>query len=216
MRLKEAGMILSLLLALAAGAVAQTSESAPETVARLRLQLIELQARDEELRARILLLDQEMKPENIASALAGVGSTRPEELREQRRRRLAAEKDAATAMVKILEMTKAGLESAILAAETQAYQQSASPSPTNQLFMARSVSVIPWTILAAGGVVTILLMATGTVMLRKRWGGFLAEIRNPQSEIHLSPSFFMRPRRVDAGRPRISAAPPLPPILPLV
>src|SRR6185437_11810364 len=67
-------------------ALAQTS--AQETAANLRLQLSEVQLRQVELQARNEQLEEDLKPENIERSLAGVGSTRPELLREQRRRQL--------------------------------------------------------------------------------------------------------------------------------
>ena len=63
----------------------QTAPSAAESVDQIKWQLLDLQAKEEELKARAAQLEEALKPENIERSLAGVGSTRPEELRESRR-----------------------------------------------------------------------------------------------------------------------------------
>jgi hypothetical protein len=62
-------------------------------------------------------LDEAIKPENIERSLAGVGSTRPEELRESRRRQLAIQRDGVQAQLRTLETSRQRLESAIANAE---------------------------------------------------------------------------------------------------
>jgi hypothetical protein len=59
----------------------------------LQLQLLEVEAKESELQDRARQLDVELKPENIERYFAGVGSTRPEELREMRRRQLNIERE---------------------------------------------------------------------------------------------------------------------------
>lgn len=108
---------------------AQEPPRAAEALETLKLQLIELQGRDENLRSRLQQLDYELKPENIERSLAGIGSTKPEELREHRRRQLSIERDAFVAHLQTLEMQRVRLERAIVDAENRAYQQSASPPP---------------------------------------------------------------------------------------
>src|SRR6266446_6241875 len=83
--------------------VAQDSNSAADTAAKLRLQLIEVQTKEGELRARLQQLDEDLRPGNIERALAGIGSTHPEELREHRRRQLTIEKNGVLAQLKTLE-----------------------------------------------------------------------------------------------------------------
>src|SRR6266480_763668 len=70
--------------------VAQTS--AQEQVAKLRAQLVDVQAQQDENQVRLQQLEEALKPENIEHSLAGVGSTHPEELREQRRQQLEIQK----------------------------------------------------------------------------------------------------------------------------
>lgn len=104
---------------------AQDEPSAAENVENLKLQLIELSANEESTKLRSQQLDEALKPENIERSLAGIGSTRPEELREQRRRQLSIEKAAVTSQLEALALQRTRLESALAKAEADAYQQSA-------------------------------------------------------------------------------------------
>ena len=139
-----------------------------EKTTKLRLQLIELQAQEEDARVRLQMLDEALKPENIERSLAGVGSTRPEDLREQRRRQLTIERNSAQAMLRVLETTRAGLEGQIVAAETANYQQSAypSPSPTDQILAAHTKLSSP--VMVAAAVMLLLVITTGVLALRTR------------------------------------------------
>ncbi len=128
MKLKS-GLALLLLLVFSAAAYAQ--ESAAESADKLKMQLLEVQGQEEALRARVQDLNEALKPENIERSLAGVGSTRPEELRESRRRQLTVERDGVQAQLNTLEAGKQRLETALRNAEILAYQQSA--RPTNML-----------------------------------------------------------------------------------
>src|SRR6185503_7232699 len=102
MKLK-AGLGLLLLLVFSAGVYAQ---DAAETVEKLRAQLLDVQMQEDGLRGRLDQLNEAIKPENIERSLAGVGSTRPEELREHRRRQLAIERDGVQAQLKTLETSR--------------------------------------------------------------------------------------------------------------
>ena len=108
----------------------QQQGSASNAVDELRLQLIEVQEKEGSLRLRAQQLEEELKPENIERSLAGIGSTRPEELREARRRRLTIEQETVKAQLKLIETTKTRLETAIASAEGRAYQESALPMPS--------------------------------------------------------------------------------------
>jgi len=94
-----------------------------DLAAVLRSELLDVQTREAELRIRLQMLDEDIKPENIERALAGIGSTKPEELREQRRRLLSIERDGVLARLKLLEKNRERLEAAIASAELEAYQQ---------------------------------------------------------------------------------------------
>src|SRR4051794_13077277 len=126
MKLKSGLVMMLLLLVFSASAYAQdTSPSAAETADNLRMQLLDVQAHETDLRTHLQQLDESIKPENIERSLAGVGSTRPEELREARRRQLTIERDGVRAQLQTLETTRVRLEAALANAEALAYQQSA-------------------------------------------------------------------------------------------
>jgi ATP-dependent DNA ligase len=119
-------LILFFLLLTFSGAVqAQQTPSAAETAEKLRAQLLEVQTKEDALRARAEYLDEALRPENIEHSLAGIGSTKPEELREARRRNLQKQRDGVEAQLTVLETSRLRLESAILDADARAYQQSA-------------------------------------------------------------------------------------------
>jgi len=104
---------------------AQETTSAAQNAENLRAQLRDVQMRQGEIQLRLNELDFELRPENIQRFFAGVGSTRPEELREQRRRQLQLEKDTLTTQLQSLNESKLRLETAITRADALTYQQSA-------------------------------------------------------------------------------------------
>jgi hypothetical protein len=110
-----------------APAVAQTQTSAREKAASLRAQLSEVETKQVELQTRLQKLDEDLKPESIEHSLAGVGSTHPEEEREQRRRQLEIERKGVQAQLDLLATSHTRLETAIARAEADAYHQSATP-----------------------------------------------------------------------------------------
>jgi len=122
------GLLLVLTAVFTANVKAQDAASNAQGVETLRLQLLDVQAKETELQTREQQLDEALKPENIERSLAGVGSTRPEELRESRRRQLSIERDGVRAQLKIVATSRERLESVIRTAESQAYQQSAAGS----------------------------------------------------------------------------------------
>ncbi|HJU91542.1 MAG TPA: hypothetical protein VJ656_01300 [Pyrinomonadaceae bacterium] len=142
-------------------------ESAAETLERLRGQLLEVQAKEEGLRARAQQLEESLKPENIERSLAGVGSTKPEELRESRRRQLTIERDSVLAQLKILESSRQRLETAIANAEALAYQQSARPTPESQMAFTLTELSNRWLLLGGGGLAALAL-AAGALVFRRR------------------------------------------------
>ncbi len=104
---------------------AQDTPTAAERVDNLKLQLLDVGAQEESAKLRSEQLDEAMKPDNIRRSLAGVGSTRPEELREQRRRELAIEKANVTAELQQLALRRSQLDSALATAQADAYHESA-------------------------------------------------------------------------------------------
>lgn len=130
-------ILLVLLFAVAINAQEPQPVTAAESVENLRAQLFDVQTRENDLRARAEQLDEALKPENIERSLAGVGSTRPEELRESRRKQLQIERDGITRQLNTLETSRMRLEAALRDAEARAYHESAQGVPTMQMMAAR-------------------------------------------------------------------------------
>lgn len=168
MRLKSF-FVLLLVLAFTASVFAedQPPESSAETLEKLRTQLFEVQAQEEDLRARVQQLEESLKPENIERSLAGVGSTKPEELREYRRRQLTIERDNVLAQLRIVEQNLQRLEAAIAKAEAAAYHESARPVPETQMMVVSSLSNYRWFLFGGGGFV-VLALAGGVLFYRRR------------------------------------------------
>jgi hypothetical protein len=157
--MKSAMIIFLMILAtscFSATAYSQSKQTAADTVQDLKLQLIELDAKQEAAKLQVQQFEDALKPENIERSLAGVGSTKPEELREQRRRQLLIEKKAADAQLEQLTLKRNQLETALSAAEVQAYQQSAAgPGFENSL---RLAAIAP-TWMFAVGLLLLLIIA---------------------------------------------------------
>jgi LPS O-antigen subunit length determinant protein (WzzB/FepE family) len=163
MKLKS-GLVLLLLLAFSVTGYAQETGSAAETVEKLKAQLLDVQGKEEALRARVQQLDESLKPENIERSLAGIGSTRPEELRESRRRQLTIERDGVQAQLQTLENGRQRLETALANAEIVAYQQSARPT---QMLSASSPRRYQWLILGGDGLAALAL-GSGAFYYRRK------------------------------------------------
>ena len=161
----KAGLVLFLMLLFTPNVFAQ--ETAAESAERLRGQLLEVQAKEEELRHRLAELDEAIKPENIERSLAGVGSTRPEELREARRRQLSIQRDGVLAQLKTIETSRQRLEMAIADADARAYQQSAQPNITDQALVAAPGSKYMW-LLYGGGGFAVAALAASVLIYRRR------------------------------------------------
>ena len=74
---------------------------------------------DPDLQARAEEVDFALKPENIERAVAGYGTTRPEELRAQRKRQLEGEKLRVQKQLDQLTANHTRLESAIAGADAE-------------------------------------------------------------------------------------------------
>jgi hypothetical protein len=122
--------VMSLLVMVGLSVNAQERANTTDALDQLHLQLIEIQEKEGSLRVRAQQLEEQLKPENIERALAGIGSTRPEDLREALRRRLTIELETVRAQLKIVEMTRTHVERSIASAEGRAYQESALPMPS--------------------------------------------------------------------------------------
>lgn len=118
-------LLVVMLVAFTFSGSAQDRKSPAEASDDLRTQLSEVQAKEAELQARVKQLEEDLKPENIERYFAGVGSTRPEDLRAFRKTQLEREKSSVQRQLELLAQRRARLESAILRADAAAYQQSA-------------------------------------------------------------------------------------------
>ena len=157
---------LLVLLMLSVSVYAQDGGSAAETVEKLKAQLLEVQGKEESLRERLAQLDESIKPENIERSLAGIGSTKPEQLREACRRQLAIERDGVLAQLKTAETSRQRLESAIANAEALAYQQSAQPPGSNKL--AGSSTKGYQLLMLGGGGLAALALGGGALFYRRK------------------------------------------------
>jgi hypothetical protein len=106
---------------------------AEQRAENLREQLRDVQSKEMDLQARLEQLDYALQPENLDNALAGVGSTRPEQLREQRRRQLENERSRVRTQLDQLTNNHTRLESAIANAdaETDKIRQLVDTAPPN-------------------------------------------------------------------------------------
>lgn len=167
--MKLTGFLLFLVLIAAAtqAAFAQNTNAA-QTAADLRSQLSEVQSKETELKQRLQQLDEDLKPENIERSLAGIGSTRPEELREQRRKQLSFEKASVQNQLQALAERRARLEASIQKADNLAYQQSAEGTQLNTMGFAGVFTGSRLRVVAIVGLLAILGIAGITTLLRRQ------------------------------------------------
>jgi hypothetical protein len=163
MKLKS-GLLLLFLLMFSVTAYAQESASAAESVEKLKMQLLEAQGKEEALHARVQQLDESLKPENIERSLAVIGSTRPEELRESRRRQLTIERDGVMAQLRTVETSRQRLETALANAEIVAYQQSARPTQMMSASSPRRYQLL----MLGGGSLAALALGSGVLFYRRK------------------------------------------------
>ena len=116
---------------LATPLAAQTAAQA--RAANLREQLADVQAEQTELQTRLEQVENDLNPENIEKSFAGVGSTKPEDLREQRRRQLEIERKTLKTRLDRLATSRTRLETGIAQADADVYHRSAGgPSVATQ------------------------------------------------------------------------------------
>src|ERR1700750_2313076 len=113
--MRRAVAIISIVLvfALAFMVTAQETNGAGDKIASLKQQLMEIEWSDTEARIRLEDLNEQLKPENIERALAGIGSTHPEDLREYRRKALTIERDGIQTQLDLLEESRARIKAEI-------------------------------------------------------------------------------------------------------
>jgi hypothetical protein len=85
----------------------------------LRGQQLETETKLADLQSQLDQLEYALKPENIERVTSGYGTTRPEEARDSRRRQLEGEKSRLQAQVRILETSRARLETAVANADAE-------------------------------------------------------------------------------------------------
>jgi DNA repair exonuclease SbcCD ATPase subunit len=84
----------------------------------LRLQQIDVESKLADLQARLEQVEYALKPENIERS-SGFGTVHPEEAREARRRQLETDKKSTQAQIRILETSRARLETAVSTADAE-------------------------------------------------------------------------------------------------
>jgi hypothetical protein len=85
----------------------------------LRSQQLETETKLADFHSQLDQVEYSLKPENIERALAGYGTTRPEEARESRRRQLESEKARLQVHVRLLETSRNRLEIAVATADAE-------------------------------------------------------------------------------------------------
>jgi hypothetical protein len=129
---KQAIALVSIVIAfgLAWTVAAQQRTGRDGTASTLKQELFDLESKETRLRMRLEELDEQLKPGSIERELAGIGSTRPEELREHRRKLLTIERNGLQTQLDLLEEDRTRIEAAIVAAATAASLEYAAPSPS--------------------------------------------------------------------------------------
>lgn len=103
-----------------------------------RAQLRDVQAKEADLQARMEQIDYDIRPENIERSTSIIGTTRPDEMRDVRRRQLESERSRVQSQLNLLSTSRLRLESAIALADTEvdrlrarldASEQTATPQP---------------------------------------------------------------------------------------
>ena len=83
---------------------------AEQRAEQLRAQLMDIQSKIADFEARLESLEWALKPENIENSTAGIGSTRPEQARDARKRQLEGERARVRAQLKLAETSRSRLE----------------------------------------------------------------------------------------------------------
>lgn len=129
---RQAIAVVSIVIAFSLGwtVAAQPRTDRDVTASTLKQELLDLESKETRLRMRLEELDEQLKPESIERELAGIGSTRPEELREHRRKLLTIERNGLQKQFDLIEEERARIEAAIAAAGTATSLEYAQPSPS--------------------------------------------------------------------------------------
>ena len=84
-----------------------------------RAQLRDVQAKEADLQSRLEQIDYDLKPENIERNSSFYGTTRPEDVRDARRRQLENERSRIQSQLTLIQTSRIRLESAIALADTE-------------------------------------------------------------------------------------------------
>ena len=92
---------------------------AEQRSAQLRSELRDVQQKKGDLEAHLEDVEYALKPENIERATAGYGTTRPEDVREQRRKQLESERDRVRKQLAEFQASEDRLEQAIATSDAE-------------------------------------------------------------------------------------------------
>jgi hypothetical protein len=95
---------------------------AEQRAEQLRSQLMDVQGKIADFEARLEQIEYALKPENIEASTAGIGTTRPEQVRDARKKQLEGEKARVTAQLKLAENSRTRLETASANADSEVDQ----------------------------------------------------------------------------------------------
>jgi DNA repair exonuclease SbcCD ATPase subunit len=92
---------------------------AEQRAEQLRGQLMDIQTKIGDYEARLEQLEWALRPENIESAAAGYGSTRPEQVRDARKKQLESERSRVSTQLRLAQTSKTRLETAVSNADAE-------------------------------------------------------------------------------------------------
>jgi chromosome segregation ATPase len=92
---------------------------AEQRASQLRTELREVQGKKGDLEAHLEQVEYELKPENIERAVAGYGTTRPEELRAQRQKQLENDRTRTRQQIDQLAASEGRIQQAIAASDVE-------------------------------------------------------------------------------------------------
>jgi len=155
---------------------AQQRAGCEVSASTLKQQLLDLEAKETQLRMRLEELTEQLKLESIERESAGIGSVHPEELREHRRKLLTIERNGLQTQLNLLEEDRARIQAAIATAEPGSsleYAQppasplvvTASAKPTTEMISLRYFGIAELPLQKLSVVVAMLVLFGGGFML---------------------------------------------------
>jgi chromosome segregation ATPase len=92
---------------------------AEQRSSQLRTELRDVQAKKADLEAHLEQVEYDLKPENIERSVAGYGTTRPEELRAQRKKQLENERNRTRQQIDLLAGSEGRIQQAIATSDVE-------------------------------------------------------------------------------------------------